>query len=83
MELHGARNRNGVHDTAISAFRLSRLLTPSDCVAVVYEPSFCIIVQGAKERLLANAVLRASVRGFASAVRNEGSGATKDPGGSK
>ena len=49
---------DGVYDTAIPALRLSRLSAPSDCVAVVYEPSLCIIAQGSKEVLLADEAYR-------------------------
>jgi AraC-like DNA-binding protein len=49
---------DGVHETALPALGLSRLSAPSDCVAVVYEPSLCIIAQGAKEVLLADETYR-------------------------
>ena len=61
-KLAGAVERHttvdGAYDTAVPALRLSRLSTPPDCVAVVYEPSLCIIVQGAKEVLLADETYR-------------------------
>jgi hypothetical protein len=49
---------DGPHDTAISELRLSRLSAPSDCIAIVYEPSLCIIAQGSKEVFLADETYR-------------------------
>jgi AraC-like DNA-binding protein len=43
---------DGVYDTAVPALRLSRFSTPTDLVALVYEPCVCVVVQGAKEVLL-------------------------------
>ena len=49
---------DGVYDTTVPALRLSRLSALSECVAVVYEPSLCIIAQGSKEVLLADETYR-------------------------
>jgi hypothetical protein len=51
MEVNGAAD--GAYDTAVPALRLSRFSAASDLVAVVYEPSLCVVAQGAKEVLLA------------------------------
>ena len=45
---------DGAYDTAVPALRLSRFSAPSDLVAVVYEPSLCVVAQGSKEVLLAD-----------------------------
>jgi AraC-like DNA-binding protein len=47
-----------VYSTAVPALRLSRFSAPSDLAALVYEPSLCIVAQGAKEVLLADEVYR-------------------------
>jgi AraC-like DNA-binding protein len=44
---------DGVYETAVPALRLSRFSTPSDLVAVVYEPCLCVVAQRAKEVILA------------------------------
>ena len=44
---------DGPLDTTVPALRLSRSSAPSDLACVVYEPSLCIVAQGAKEVLLA------------------------------
>jgi len=49
---------DGAHDTAVSALKLFRSSAPSDLAAVVYEPSLCIVAQGAKEVLLADEAYR-------------------------
>jgi AraC-like DNA-binding protein len=49
---------DGAYDTAIPALRLSRFSAPSDLVALVYEPSLCLVAQGAKEVLLADETYR-------------------------
>jgi hypothetical protein len=49
---------DGAYDTALPALRLSRLSAPSDLVALVYEPSLCVVAQGAKEVLLADETYR-------------------------
>jgi hypothetical protein len=49
---------DGAYDTVVSALRLSRFSAPSDLVALVYEPSLCIVAQGAKEVLLADETYR-------------------------
>jgi len=43
---------DGMHDTAIPSLQLYRCSERSDFVAVIYEPSMCIVAQGAKEVLL-------------------------------
>jgi AraC-like DNA-binding protein len=43
---------DGVYETAVPALRLSRFSAPSDLVALVYEPSLCLVAQGAKEVIL-------------------------------
>jgi AraC-type transcriptional regulator N-terminus len=45
---------DGGYDTAVPALRLSRFSAPSELVALVYEPSLCVVAQGAKEVLLAD-----------------------------
>lgn len=45
---------DGVYDTAVPALRLSRFSAPSDLAALVYEPSLCVVAQGAKEVILAD-----------------------------
>jgi AraC-like DNA-binding protein len=49
---------DGGYDTAVPALRLSRFSAPSDLVALVYEPSLCVVAQGAKEVLLADEAYR-------------------------
>lgn len=49
---------DGVYGTTVPALTLSRFSAPSDCVAVVYEPCLCVVVQGAKEVLLADETYR-------------------------
>src|SRR6266550_4997142 len=49
---------DGAYDTAVPALRLSRFSAPSDLVAFVYEPSLCVVAQGAKEVLLADETYR-------------------------
>ncbi len=49
---------DGGYDTAVPALRLSRFSAPSDLVALVYEPSLCVVAQGAKEVLLADETYR-------------------------
>jgi AraC-like DNA-binding protein len=49
---------DGSHDTAVPELRLSRLSAPSDCVALVYEPSLCIIAQGSKVVVLGDETYR-------------------------
>jgi hypothetical protein len=51
-------NGDGAYDTAVPAVRLSHFSAPSDLVALVYEPSLCVVAQGAKEVLLANETYR-------------------------
>jgi AraC-like DNA-binding protein len=49
---------DGAYNTAVPALRLSRFSAPSDLVAVLYEPSLCVVAQGAKEVLLADETYR-------------------------
>jgi hypothetical protein len=49
---------DGGYDTAVAALRLSRFSAPSDLVALVYEPSLCVVAQCAKEVLLADETYR-------------------------
>src|SRR4029077_4306473 len=49
---------DGAYDTAVPALRLSHFSAPSDLVALVYEPSLCVVAQGAKEVLLADETYR-------------------------
>ena len=47
-----------VYNTVVPGLRLSRFSAPSDLVALVYEPSLCVVAQGAKEVLLADETYR-------------------------
>jgi AraC-like DNA-binding protein len=49
---------DGGYETAVPALKLSRFSSPSDLVALVYEPSLCLVAQGAKEVLLADETYR-------------------------
>ncbi|HVS36511.1 MAG TPA: AraC family transcriptional regulator [Gemmataceae bacterium] len=49
---------DGAYETAAPALRLSRFSAPSDLVALVYEPSVCVVAQGAKEVILADETYR-------------------------
>ena len=49
---------DGAYDTAVPALRLSRFSAPSDLVALVYEPSLCVVAQGVKEVLLGDETYR-------------------------
>jgi AraC-like DNA-binding protein len=49
---------DGAFETPVPALRLSRSSAPSDLVALVYDPSLCIVAQGAKEVLLADEAYR-------------------------
>jgi AraC-like DNA-binding protein len=49
---------DGAYETEVPALRLSRFSAPSDLVALVYEPSLCVVAQGAKEVLLADETYR-------------------------
>ena len=40
---------DGAYDTAVPALRLSQFSAPSDLVALVYEPSVCVVAQGEKD----------------------------------
>src|SRR4051794_8003253 len=49
---------DGAYETAVPALRLSRFSAPSDLVALVYEPSLCVVARGAKEVILAGETYR-------------------------
>ena len=49
---------DGSYETAVPAVKLSRFSAPSDLVGLVYEPSLCVVAQGAKEVLLADETYR-------------------------
>jgi AraC-like DNA-binding protein len=49
---------DGAHDTPIRALMLHRRSAPSDPMCAVYEPSLCVIAQGAKRVLLGDEVYR-------------------------
>jgi AraC-like DNA-binding protein len=49
---------DGAYNTAVSALKLSRFSSPSELVALVYEPSLCVVAQGAKEVVLADEAYR-------------------------
>jgi hypothetical protein len=49
---------DGGYDTEVPALWLSRFSAPSDLVSLVYEPSLCVVAQGAKEVLLADETYR-------------------------
>ena len=49
---------DGGSETAVPALRLSRYSAPSELVALVYEPSLCVVAQGAKDVLLADEAYR-------------------------
>ncbi len=49
---------DGAYETAVPALRLSRFSAPSDLAALVYEPSLCVVAQGAKEVLLGGEAYR-------------------------
>ena len=50
---------DGAYETAVPTLKLSRFSAPSDLTALVYEPSLCVVAQGAKEVLLADEELPA------------------------
>jgi len=49
---------DGVCDTAVPGLLLGRQPTPTDAIALVVDPSLCIVAQGAKEVFLAGEVYR-------------------------
>jgi len=49
---------DGICDTAVPGLLLARQLAPSDPIALVVDPSLCIVAQGAKEVFLADEVYR-------------------------
>jgi AraC-like DNA-binding protein len=49
---------DGAYETAVPALKLSRFSSPSDLAALVYEPCLCMVAQGAKEVVLADATYR-------------------------
>jgi len=56
LEKHTAAD--GAHETAVPELRLYRFSEPSDVTTAVYEPSLCIVAQGAKEVLLGDETYR-------------------------
>jgi len=50
--------QDGVCDTAVPGLLLGRQLAPTDPIALVVDPSLCIVAQGAKEVFLAGEVYR-------------------------
>jgi AraC-like DNA-binding protein len=52
IELQAATD--GGHETEVPALRLSRSSAPTDLVALVYEPSLCVVARGKKEVFLAD-----------------------------
>jgi AraC-like DNA-binding protein len=55
---------DGGFNTAVPALRLSRFSAPSDLTALVYEPSLCVVAQGAKDVLLADETYRLDAAQF-------------------
>ena len=49
---------DGTHQTAIAELTLTRISAPSEPIAVLYEPSLCLVAQGTKHVLLAGEVYR-------------------------
>ena len=49
---------DGICETAVPGMWLGRQLTPTDPIALVVDPSLCIVAQGAKEVFLAGEVYR-------------------------
>ena len=49
---------DGICDTAVPGLLLARQPTPTDPIALVVDPSLCIVAQGAKEVFLAGEVYR-------------------------
>lgn len=56
--IHRHAPADGAHETASSALSLYRYSAPTESVGVVYEPSLCIVAQGAKEVRLAEETYR-------------------------
>jgi len=50
--------RDGIHTTEMSELTLYRFSGPSEPVAVLYEPSLCLIAQGSKEVRLGDEMYR-------------------------
>jgi hypothetical protein len=55
---------DGAYETAVPALRLSRFSAPSELTALVYEPSLCVVAQGAKDVLLADETYRLDLAHF-------------------
>lgn len=51
-------NGDGIHACAVPALRCIRLSAPHQQLPTVYQPSFCVIVQGSKQVLLEQEVYR-------------------------
>jgi len=56
--VEGQTTVDGSYETALPALRLSRFSAPSELIALVYEPSLCVVAQGAKEVLFADETYR-------------------------
>ena len=56
--VEGQAAGDGVYETAVPSLWLSRFSAPSDLAALVYEPSLCMVAQGAKEVHLADETYR-------------------------
>jgi AraC-like DNA-binding protein len=49
---------DGSQNTAVPSVKLSRFSAPTDLAVLMYEPSLCVVAQGAKEVLLADEAYR-------------------------
>jgi AraC-like DNA-binding protein len=56
--VEGLTGTDQVSGTVIPALSVARFSSPSDRIAVVYKPSFCLVAQGAKEVLLSGETYR-------------------------
>jgi AraC-like DNA-binding protein len=56
--IEGLTGTDQVSGTAIPALSVARFSAPSDRIAVVYEPSLCLVAQGAKEVVLSGETYR-------------------------
>jgi AraC-like DNA-binding protein len=56
--IQGLAGSDQVSGTAIPALSVARFSAPSDRIAVVYEPSLCLVAQGAKEVVLSGETYR-------------------------
>jgi len=62
-------DRDGLHETAISALSLSRLDAPNQPTSYMYEPSICLVAQGVKRVLLGDDTYVLDVHHFFDHVR--------------